>query len=132
MCIWYGCVRRSTPGHSGRYRRYPEEAGAHGRRDSYNDSETVAVLNHVREREKGDSPGAGGQRRMENGTDRQVSEVEDGRELRGAEAPTATEAAITEDVLEEGDAERPATFWEERGPSRYGLQPERGSRRREL
>ncbi|KAJ1168347.1 hypothetical protein NDU88_000273 [Pleurodeles waltl] len=103
----------------------PEEAGAHGRRNRQDDSETVRVLDPVQEREEVDSVGAGGQWRTENGTDGQVSEVENIRGLRGAKVLTATETVIVKDVLEGGDMERLATFWEKRGPYSYGLQPER-------
>ncbi|KAJ1125842.1 hypothetical protein NDU88_004259 [Pleurodeles waltl] len=106
--------------------------GAHGRHEGHDNSETVGVLNPVWEREEADSAGAGGQWKTEKGVDGQVSEVESIRGLREVEAPTATETAITEEVMEGGDPERPARFWEEGGPSRYGLQPERDTRRQDL
>ncbi|KAJ1206306.1 hypothetical protein NDU88_001713 [Pleurodeles waltl] len=97
-----------------------EEAGAHGRRDRQDGSEAVGVLNPVREGAAANSARAGGKQTTVNGTDRQVPEVENERRWRGAEAPTTTETAITEDALEGGDdTERPATFLEEHGPSRH-------------
>ncbi|KAJ1124613.1 hypothetical protein NDU88_003062 [Pleurodeles waltl] len=108
----------------------PEEVGAHRRCDRNNDSETMGVLNPVWE-EEGFS-GDGDERRTECGTDEPVSEVETGRGLHGAEAPTTIEAEIMEDVCREGEAERLATFWEERGLFTFGLQPERDTGRREL
>ncbi|KAJ1151725.1 hypothetical protein NDU88_004505 [Pleurodeles waltl] len=82
----------------------PEEAGAYGRRDRNNDSETIGVLNHAQEKEE-EVFSTGDKRRTESGMDGPVSKVKIGRRLSGGEAPTTTEATITEDILEEGDAE---------------------------
>ncbi|KAJ1199495.1 hypothetical protein NDU88_003329 [Pleurodeles waltl] len=94
-----------------------EEAGAYGRRDHNNDTETIGVLNPVREKEEEVFSGWS-RRRTEDRKRDGRTKVKNGRGLRGGEAQTTTEAESTEDVLEEGEAERPATFWEERGPFR--------------
>ncbi|KAJ1105460.1 hypothetical protein NDU88_002866 [Pleurodeles waltl] len=108
-----------------------DEAGPQWKPDCQDDLEIVGVLKPVQEGSRGSSAGEGGLRRTANGTDGGVTEATEGGRLRGMEAWAAKETAIVEEALEKGDAERPATFWEECGPSRYRLQPEWDMRRRD-
>ncbi|KAJ1105210.1 hypothetical protein NDU88_002618 [Pleurodeles waltl] len=98
-----------------------EEAGRPGKRDRQENPEPVGVLNPILEGSEESSAGEENRRKTANGTDGGIGKVGPGRGLRRIEAPTAMDVTNAEDALEKGDAEGPATFWEERGPFRYGL-----------
>ncbi|KAJ1125199.1 hypothetical protein NDU88_003634 [Pleurodeles waltl] len=99
----------------------PEEAGTPEKQDHKEDPEVIGVLNHVQKEYRESLEEEENRRRTMNETDRGSVTAGPGKRLQGGEAPTAADTVNLKETSEKGDAEGPATFWEECDPFRYRL-----------